>query len=118
MLINALSIALLYTLMKLVTKTLNSNMTVFLYKFTVFIFIIPWVFRKGFDVLKTPNFKLHMLRGMLSIGGSLLFMYGLKHVELANATAISYLEQIIWVLIGTLYFKEKIIKIKIFAIIK
>ncbi len=117
MILNGLSLSTLYALMKVLTKNMHSNQAVFLYKATIFILMLPWIFRKGLIVLKTPNLVLHIWRGLFSIAGSLLFMYGLKHVNVANATALHFLEQILWVVVGILYFKEGLTKIKISAIL-
>jgi drug/metabolite transporter (DMT)-like permease len=116
MLINVLSVAVIYTLMKILTKTMSSNQAVFFYKITVLVFGLPWFFRNGLSVLKTSQFKLHLIRGFMSVCGALCFMHGIKLVGVMNATAIGYLEQVLIVLIGIFYFKETTSSVKISAI--
>ena len=116
MLINAMAVSSLYTATKAINKDMNPTQVVFFYKFMVLMCMLPWIFRHGMKVLRTSNFKLHILRGFCSIFGSLSFMYGLKYVDLINATAIGYLEQVLWAIVGVLYFKERLTKLKVFAI--
>lgn len=116
MIANAVVVAILYACNKILTKTMNPNQVVFLYKTTVFVLMCPWLFRKGFGILKTPNISLHILRGLLSISGALFFMYGMKYVELVNATAIGYMENILVASIGVFYFKEKLTRMKFLCI--
>lgn len=118
MLIDTLAIASLYTVTKFVTKDISSNYAVFFYKFFLLIIILPWVFKNGgFSNIKTAYFKVHLLRGLFSVGGSLSFMYGLQYVPLLDATVLQNVEQIILVIVGILYFHEKSTRTKITAII-
>ena len=116
MLLNTFSLALLYAVSKQVTQTMASTQVVFFYKIIVFIMAMPWMFRIGISVFQTPQLKLHIVRGFLSICGSMFFVYGLKHSGLTNSTALGYLEQVLWVIIGVTYFKEKMTAVKVMAI--
>ena len=100
MLLNTFSLALLYAVSKQVTQTMPSTQVVFFYKIIVFIMAMPWMFRIGISVFQTPQLKLHIIRGFLSICGSMFFVYGLKHAGLTSSTALGYLEQVLWVIIG------------------
>ena len=117
MVVNSFALATLYAINKQLLKELPSSQATFLYKLAVFIFLAPWVLRKGFHAVKTPVLKLHILRAFLSISGSLCFAYGLKHTNVVNATALGYIEQVLWAIIGTLYFKEQMHGLKLFAIL-
>lgn len=117
MIVNSFALATLYAINKELLKELPSSQATFLYKLTVFIFLAPWVLRKGWEGIRTPVLRLHFLRGFLSISGSLCFAYGLKHTNVMNAIAIGYTEQILWAVLGVFYFKEKITPIKLLAII-
>jgi len=117
MIVNIISVAILYAVFKTVSKTMPSTQAVFLYKLLLLICITPWALSNGLKGLKTPQLKLHMIRGFFSTGGGLCFMYGLKHVDLANASALQYLQHVIVISIGFIYFKEKITKTKIAGII-
>ncbi len=117
MVVNSFALATLYAINKQLLKGLPSSQATFLYKLTVFIFIAPWVLRKGWEGIRTPVLRLHFLRGFLSISGSLCFAYGLKHTNVVNATALGYTEQVLWAMIGVFYFKEKINGMKLLAIL-
>ena len=116
-LIHAFSIALLYTVQKQLVKTIPPSQMVLLYKFTLFVFISAWVLRRGFNNIKTPYLKLHIVRSFFSTCGSLCLAYGLKHTELVSATALGYIEQILWAIIGISFFKEQMTKLKLAAIL-
>lgn len=106
MLLNAISIAVLYTAVKELRTDLDSNLIVFLYKFSILVCILPWVFKNGLAGLRTKKFPLHALRGFLSISGSLCLFFAIKFIELTDITAIGYLEQVLLVLVGIFLFKE------------
>lgn len=117
MLLHAVSLSVLYALVKLLTKDLNSNMVVFLYKFMIFFFALPWCLWGGFKTLKTDKIGLHLSRAFFSTMGSLCIFYAIKHIGLADVTAVTKLEQIILLIIGIFIFKEKITKTKIGVIL-
>jgi len=117
MLIASTSIATLYTSMKFVTINLNSNQATFFYKLAVFLFMLPWVFYKdGIKAIYTPNFALHFYRSIFSTAGSLTLMYSLKFIHLLDVTILTQLEQMIWLLIGAMFFNEKLNVYKILAL--
>ncbi len=117
MLLHAVALSVLYAVIKELTKEVNSNVVVFLYKFTLFISVIPWCLWGGFKDLKTDRIWLHVFRGFLSVFGSLSMFYAIKHIGLSDVTAVAYLEQIILLIIGILYFKEAATKTKFFVIV-
>ena len=117
MILNSFALSLIYTLMNQLSINFNSSQVVFFYKFCCLIITLPWVFSEGIAVLKTQQIKLHVLRGLFSAYGSLLFMYSLQYVKVVNATALSYLEQVLWTVIAVVFFKEKFHFSKFMAII-
>ncbi len=117
MLLHAVSLSVLYALVKLLTKDLNSNMVVFLYKFMIFFFALPWCLWGGVKTLKTDKIGLHLSRALFSTLGSLCIFYAIKHIGLADVTAVTKLEQIILLVIGIFVFKEQITKTKIWVIL-
>ena len=116
MVLNSLSLSLIYILMKKLTIDLDSSQVVFFYKLCCFTIILPWVFSKGISIIKTPQLKLHVLRGLFSAAGSLFFMYSLQYVTVVNAIALAYLEQVLWAIIAILFFNEKFFLSKFVAI--
>ncbi len=118
MALNAISLASLYATMKFITGSVNSNQATFLYKFIILIFILPWIFYKdGINAIRTPNVKLHLLRSVFSAGGSLSMMYSLKFLKLLDVTALTHLEQMLWIVVGTVFFNERITTTKIVAVL-
>lgn len=117
MLINAFATSMLYCIMKYLTGFINSHQVVFLYKFLVLIAIVPWILYDGIGCVKTRKLKVHLLRGFVSTAGALCFMYGMSKVDIASATALNKMEPILLMIIGALYFKEKLSRAKISAVI-
>jgi len=116
MLIHSLALPMLYVINKYVMKFIHSNQVVFLYKSAVLVGILPWVLYGGLDCIRTKRLKLHLLRGVVSTVGGLMFMYGLNHVDVASSTAMNKMEPILVMLVATLYFKEQLSLAKIVTI--
>jgi S-adenosylmethionine uptake transporter len=109
MLVHAIAMSILYVVSKKLTHSLHSHQVAFLYKIAILIAIIPWCFKGGLKKnLKTKKLGIHVARGSFSIMGSLCFFYALSEVDVLDAAAITYLEQILIVCIGILFFKEKL----------
>ena len=118
MLVHAFAVASLLALMKILTKDLNSAQVVFFYKTSLLILVLPWVLNNGFfNNLKTKKIKLYIFGSILGTSATLCLMYAVKHVPLANATILGYLEKILLVMVGFFLFKEKISNKKIIAIL-
>ena len=84
---------------------------------TIFV-VFPYSFKGGLvKNLKTSKIKLHMARGAFSLIGSIFFYHGLAAIQTIDAAAITYLEHIIVLLIGILYFKEKVTLAKLVLVI-
>ena len=116
-LLHTFSVALIFSGVKYLSKNFNSTEVVFLYKLFLLIFITIWISFKRFKPLFTPHIKVLVIRGLLSSVASISFMYGLKYVNIVSATALLYLEQVVWILMGLLFFNERIAGFKLFAIV-
>lgn len=117
MLIHALALTILYANNKFIMEFISSNQLVFLYKTAVLLGALPWILKNGKQSLKTDRLHLHLLRGIVSTSGGLLFTYGLSKVDIASATAINKMEPILLMLLASFYFKEKLSTEKIVTII-
>ena len=117
MLLHSLALPMLYSINKYLMRSLSSSQVVFLYKFAVLIGILPWIFWGGLKCLKTNRFKLHLMRGFVSTIGALMFMFGLKNVDVASAAAINKMEPILVMVVASVYFKEQLNKEKIITIV-
>ena len=117
MLINTLALAGLDIAVKTLRQDLHAGMIVFLYKFSLFIIILPWVFKDGIKLLKTKRLISHVLRSLFSVAGALCFYHGLYFVNMADAAALENLQYLIVAIFGILFFAEEISITKIIAII-
>lgn len=117
MLLHTMALSILYAIVKDITKELSSNTVVFFYKAVLLVMILPWCFVGGISSLKTTRIWLHISRGCLSTLGALCLFYALKNITLSDVVAIQYLEHVLLLVIGILYFSEKITKTKIFVIV-
>lgn len=107
MLINTICLTGLDATSKILTAELPSNIVVFLYKFSLFIIILPWIFSKRLHALKTQRIKFHLLRASLSVWASISFFSGLKHVSMVDAAALENLQYLIISIVGFVFFNEK-----------
>ncbi len=109
MLIHAISMSAVTVIAKRLGKVISGDQIAFLYKAGVLFCTIPLMFQGSFvNNLKTSKLKLHMLRAVFSLGGSVCFYRGLLHVPATDATAVTYLEPIIGLIVGVIYFGEKV----------
>lgn len=115
--LHGISISILFAMMKYMSVYFRATDVVFLYKATLLICVIPWVLFKKFKVFAIPNLKLILIRAILSSIASLSFMFGLQYVNMTNAVALLYLEQIIWLFMGVVFFHEKITAYKLLAVL-
>lgn len=108
MILHALSASMLFALVKLLSREISSNQVVFLYKFTLLLIISPWIIKNGLRVFYTKRLKTYIVSGIFGTSATLCLMYGIQHTALANVTALWYMEKILLVITGVIYFKEKI----------
>lgn len=105
----------LYAATKTLTKDLSSNFVVFTYKFLIMLIAFPIaMFRGG---IKTKVFHIHFFRGMFSSIGALFMFYALQNLYLTDTTALGYLEQVLLMIIGIIFFGERAAKTKFISII-
>ena len=118
MILHAASMAALYVVAKDLTYVLHPDQVTFLYKFSILIAILPWCMYGGFRKnLRTTKIGLHVTRSTFSVMANLCFFYGLTEINIIDVAAISYLEHIIVISIGILYFKERFTKAKMVLIV-
>lgn len=117
MLLHALSMSILYVLSKKLTQSLHPFQVAFMYKFTILLAIIPWCFWGKYKKnLHTKKVGMHVARGTFSLLGTLCFFIAVSKLDVLDASAISYLDHIVVMLIGFLYFKEKVTNSKLVMI--
>ena len=103
---NNLTMALQSTINKKLSKSLPPHEIVFLYKMTVFIFVLIWVIHRGIHRVKTKKPHLHFFRACLSLSAAFIFVSALKNLPLATAMAVGNTEPIFATLLAVIFFKE------------
>ena len=120
MLINSLAMSFYYIIGKKLTGIFHPNQVAFLCKFFILIAILPWCFWGGKikKNLKTDKFLIHFIRAAFGGFATLCFFYATRSgIVLSNISAITFLEQIVVILIGIFYFREKITQAKLICVI-
>ena len=115
MIINVIALSCLDIITKTLNQSLSPNIIVFLYKFTLFLIITPWIFSRGLFYLKTKKLHVHFFRSTFSVIGSIFFTTGLKYISIADAAALENIQYLVIVFAGMFIFKEKVTKTKILA---
>ena len=118
MIVHAISMSVLYVVVKDLTKYVHPDQVGFLYKFTILIIVSISCLDGGFKKhLQTKKIKLHILRGVFSILGSLSMFRALSYIGASDAAALSKLEHSIMVLVGVFAFNEKITVSKVILLV-
>jgi drug/metabolite transporter (DMT)-like permease len=117
MMCNTAALAVSDITLKILRTELSSPFVVFLYKFGLFIVTLPWVFFHGTQHIKTKRLHFHILRSFFGTFGAISFAQGLKYLTMVSAAAFENLQYIIIVLLGVVFFNDKLTKTKITAVI-
>ena len=118
MLMHAAALSCIYVIAKRLGKTISGDQIAFLYKTGGLFCTIPLLFKGGvINNLKTEKIKLHILRSIFSLSAAICFYRGLLKVPAVDAAAITFLEPIIALLVGVIYFKENITSTKMFLVV-
>lgn len=70
------------------------------------IFLLPWLLKNNFAVLKTKHLKLHTLRGVLNSGFMLGFFFALSLIPIAEATALNFTAPLFASLLAVIVLRE------------
>jgi len=103
--------------LKISLEDINVFTSGFLRFFFGLILILPFIFYSKFQNYKTPNFKIHLTRGILNIPMMLLGFSALQFIPLEQIKAISFVTPIIVVVLSVIFLKEKIYLIRIGALL-
>ena len=103
--------------MKIALEDINVFSAGFLRFLFGFILILPFIFYTRFQNYKTPNFKIHLTRGLLNIPMMLIGFSALKLIPLEQIKAISFVTPIIVVVLSVIFLKEKIYLIRIASLL-
>ncbi len=117
MLINTVSLSVLDISAKVLRSEFSSSLIVFIYKFSLFIIILPWVLIEGTKRIRTKKLPFHVLRSLFGTAGVICFVHGLRYVNMADAAALENIQYIMVACIGLIFFHEKLTKTKLAAIV-
>ena len=117
MLLNTFALACIDIAVKILREDMHAGMVVFLYKFTLFLVILPWVLADGLEKLKTKRLPFHIMRSLFSVAGALCFYHGLRFVNMADAAALENLQYLLVAALGIIFFSEKLYAAKIFTML-
>jgi drug/metabolite transporter (DMT)-like permease len=90
-LVSALMFAAIGALVKFVSVSLSTEMTVFARNAMALFFFLPWLFaRAGLRGLGTTRWPLHLLRSAAGLGAMYCFYHALGRLRLADAVLLHY----------------------------
>ena len=104
-------------LMKLAQNDLNVYTASFFRFFLGFIIILPYILKTKFQVYKTKNFRIHLIRSSLNLPAMLLGFAALVIVPLEKISALHFIVPFIVTILAVIFLKEKIRLFRISALI-
>lgn len=90
---------------------LHPFQTVFLRLLIALLVLLPFVLHAGLDNLKTPQFRLHLIRAANGICAMWLWFYAVAYIPIDEQTALSFLAPI-FTTIGALVFLGEIVRLR------
>jgi drug/metabolite transporter (DMT)-like permease len=101
--------AMVGTLVKVVSTSLNNEMVVFFRNVCSLIFIMPWiVYSRPAGGIKTNCFKLHFLRTAAGLGAMYCFFYAIANLRLSEAFLLSSTSPLFIPLFAYVWMREQI----------
>lgn len=95
-------------LIKYISVHLPNEMVVFFRSAMGLLVLLPWVWRRGFNHLKTTHWRGHLLRGLAGLAAMYCYFYAIAHLPLAEATLLNYSTPLFVPFIAGLWLGEKI----------
>ena len=110
-----------FTCMDYVVKELTTKYSIFqiifFLNFTNFIILSLIVLKQGKHLIKTKNYKLHLVRGILNIIVSTTVIYSFSKLDISLVYSIIFTAPIFSSLLGHFFLKEYITRIKLLAVL-
>lgn len=96
----------------IISKFLSSSLNSFEISFFRFIFsaigVLPFVIHQGISSLKTSNFFIHIIRGIILFGAITAWVYGLSMINVTTATVIGFSIPIFNLSLAAVFLNERI----------
>lgn len=96
------------TVAKFLTTAFNPVQIIWFRQLGLLVGIVVFIGIRGSDVLRTKRPVLQMIRGVLVVCSSLLFVFAVKYVPLADAVAASFVAPFFLTMLGAFVLKEKV----------
>jgi drug/metabolite transporter (DMT)-like permease len=101
--------AMVGTLVKVVSTSLNNEMVVFFRNVCSLIFILPWfVYSRPSGGIKTSCLRLHLLRSVAGLGAMYCFFYAIAQLRLSEAFLLSCASPLFIPLIAYVWMREQV----------
>jgi len=99
------------------SASLPSEVLVFLRNSFGLLFLLPWLYHRGFRGLKTNRLSGHITRSVTGLAAMYCFFYAIAHLPLAEAVLLNFSSPIFTAIIAMLWLGEKATRKLILAII-
>jgi drug/metabolite transporter (DMT)-like permease len=101
--------AMVGTLVKVVSASLNNEMVVFFRNLCSLIFILPWLaYSRPSGGIKTSCLRLHLLRSAAGLGAMYCFFYAIAQLRLSEAFLLSSTSPLFIPLIAYMWMREEV----------
>ena len=101
--------AMMGTLVKVVSTSLNNEMVVFFRNVCALIFILPWLsYSRPSGGIKTSCLRLHLLRSATGLGAMYCFFYAIAQLQLSEAFLLFSTSPIFIPLIAFMWMREEV----------
>jgi drug/metabolite transporter (DMT)-like permease len=101
--------AMMGTLVKVVSTSLNNEMVVFFRNVCALIFILPWIaYSRPSGGIKTSFFRFHLLRSAAGLGAMYCFFYAIAQLRLSEAFLLFSTSPIFIPLIAYMWMREEV----------
>ena len=93
---------------KLLTDTFHPTQIIWFRQLGLLLGVLVLLYIKGLRVLKTAQPMLQLSRGALAICSAVAFVFGIRHAELADAVAVSFVAPFFLTVLGAFVLGEKV----------
>ncbi len=93
---------------KFLTSTFHPAQVIWFRQLGLLLGVLILLYIKGLGVLRTAQPRLQLSRGALAICSAVLFVYGVRHAELADAVAVSFVAPFFLTILGAVALGEKV----------
>jgi drug/metabolite transporter (DMT)-like permease len=115
--LSALMFASMGVAVRYASDSLPSEILVFLRNIFGLLFLLPWLYQRGFISLKTNRLSAHIARSVTGLAAMYCFYYAIAHLPLAEAVLLNFSSPIFTAIIAMIWLGEKATRKIMLAII-